>query len=161
MGPDRNGQAKFTSKGSRGRVTPGHGEWSLPGPWLGICLGFWKKSKTAKKKKIKNNISKFIWKLTENSKNPYSVCNDDSTVPHIIEQYENASTKMLDRWSVLTYDGPLFQEHNSSGSSSETRKRDFLIGLMKFTVKNLCLNLSLKILPSYILDQESPFVWLV
>ena len=49
-----------------------------------------------------------------------SVCNDDSSVPHIIEQYESASTKMLDRWSVLTYDGPLFLEQPASGSSSET-----------------------------------------
>ena len=58
-------------------------------------------------------------------------------MPHIIEQYENASTKMLDRWSVLTYDGPLFQEQTgSSGSSSETSSYEGHLSQMLETVLN-------------------------
>ena len=29
-----------------------------------------------------------------------SICDDDSLVPQIIERYQSATTKMLDRWSI-------------------------------------------------------------
>ena len=44
---------------------------------------------------------------------------------------------MLDRWSVLTYDGPLFQEQTgSSGSSSETSSYEGHLSQMLETVLN-------------------------
>ncbi|OQR69194.1 diacylglycerol kinase eta-like [Tropilaelaps mercedesae] len=36
-----------------------------------------------------------------------SVCDDDSQLPQLLEKYERATTKLLDRWSILTYEGPL------------------------------------------------------
>ncbi|XP_076811636.1 diacylglycerol kinase delta-like isoform X2 [Clavelina lepadiformis] len=36
-----------------------------------------------------------------------NMCDDDTQVPSIIERYERASAKLLDRWSVLTYEGKL------------------------------------------------------
>ena len=49
-----------------------------------------------------------------------SVCNDDNTVPQIIERYESANTKMLDRWSVLTYDGPMLLAPSVNATSSSS-----------------------------------------
>ncbi|XP_028967107.1 diacylglycerol kinase eta [Galendromus occidentalis] len=36
-----------------------------------------------------------------------SVCDDDNQLPQLLEKYERATTKLLDRWSILTYEGPL------------------------------------------------------
>lgn len=36
-----------------------------------------------------------------------SVCDDDSQLPQLLEKYERATTKLLDRWSILTYEGIL------------------------------------------------------
>ncbi|NXX99743.1 DGKD kinase, partial [Centropus bengalensis] len=35
-----------------------------------------------------------------------SLCDDDTQLLHILEKLERATTKMLDRWSVLTYEAP-------------------------------------------------------
>ncbi|XP_042219115.1 diacylglycerol kinase eta-like isoform X2 [Homarus americanus] len=32
-----------------------------------------------------------------------SACDDDTHLPHILEKYERATTKMLDRWSIMSY----------------------------------------------------------
>ncbi|KAJ8348780.1 hypothetical protein SKAU_G00273690 [Synaphobranchus kaupii] len=34
------------------------------------------------------------------------LCDDDAQILHILEKLERATTKMLDRWSVMTYEGP-------------------------------------------------------
>ncbi|GAB6019773.1 hypothetical protein CHUAL_001321 [Chamberlinius hualienensis] len=34
-----------------------------------------------------------------------SVCDDDTQLPQLLEKYEKASNKMLDRWSIMTYEG--------------------------------------------------------
>lgn len=34
-----------------------------------------------------------------------SVCDDDNQLPQLLEKYERATTKLLDRWSILTYEG--------------------------------------------------------
>ena len=31
-------------------------------------------------------------------------CDDDTHLPHLLEKYEKAGTKMLDRWSVMTFE---------------------------------------------------------
>ena len=35
------------------------------------------------------------------------VFNDDAKVPTLLEQYACAKTKMLDRWSIMVYEGVL------------------------------------------------------
>ncbi|NWH80735.1 DGKD kinase, partial [Piaya cayana] len=35
-----------------------------------------------------------------------SLCDDDTQLLQILEKLERATTKMLDRWSVLTYEAP-------------------------------------------------------
>ncbi|KAK8725305.1 hypothetical protein OTU49_010807, partial [Cherax quadricarinatus] len=32
-----------------------------------------------------------------------SACDDDTHLPHILEKYERATTKMLDRWSIMSF----------------------------------------------------------
>ncbi|XP_071455595.1 diacylglycerol kinase eta isoform X2 [Hetaerina americana] len=36
-----------------------------------------------------------------------SVCDGDAHLPQLLEKYEKASTKMLDRWSIMTFERPL------------------------------------------------------
>lgn len=36
-----------------------------------------------------------------------SSCDDDAHLPQILERYESASVKMLDRWSVMVYEKPI------------------------------------------------------
>uniref|UniRef100_H2XSS8 DAGKc domain-containing protein n=1 Tax=Ciona intestinalis TaxID=7719 RepID=H2XSS8_CIOIN len=36
-----------------------------------------------------------------------NVCDDDTQVPALIEKYEKSSTKLLDRWSILAYEGTI------------------------------------------------------
>lgn len=31
-------------------------------------------------------------------------CDDDTNLPHLLEKYEKASTKMLDRWSIMIFE---------------------------------------------------------
>ena len=31
-------------------------------------------------------------------------CDDDANLTHLLEKYEKASTKMLDRWSIMTFE---------------------------------------------------------
>lgn len=31
-------------------------------------------------------------------------CDDDTHLPQLLEKYEKASTKMLDRWSIMTFE---------------------------------------------------------
>lgn len=33
-----------------------------------------------------------------------SSCDDDTHLPQLLEKYEKASTKMLDRWSIMTFE---------------------------------------------------------
>lgn len=38
-----------------------------------------------------------------------SSCDDDAHLPQLLERYEKASTKMLDRWSVMVFERPMAQ----------------------------------------------------
>lgn len=39
-------------------------------------------------------------------------CDDDTQLPQILEKLERASTKMLDRWSIMTYEIKIPPKHN-------------------------------------------------
>uniref|UniRef100_A0A673KIY8 Diacylglycerol kinase n=1 Tax=Sinocyclocheilus rhinocerous TaxID=307959 RepID=A0A673KIY8_9TELE len=43
-----------------------------------------------------------------------SACDDDTQLPQILEKLERASTKMLDRWSIMVYETKLPRQHSSS-----------------------------------------------
>uniref|UniRef100_A0A673AXJ6 Diacylglycerol kinase n=1 Tax=Sphaeramia orbicularis TaxID=375764 RepID=A0A673AXJ6_9TELE len=40
-------------------------------------------------------------------------CDDDTQLPQILEKLERASTKMLDRWSIMTYEIKIPPKHNT------------------------------------------------
>lgn len=39
-------------------------------------------------------------------------CDDDTQLPQILEKLERASTKMLDRWSIMTYEIKIPPKHS-------------------------------------------------
>jgi len=41
-------------------------------------------------------------------------CDDDANLPHVLEKYEKATTKMLDRWSVMTFERGVFLKPSMS-----------------------------------------------
>uniref|UniRef100_A0A673ZYK1 diacylglycerol kinase (ATP) n=1 Tax=Salmo trutta TaxID=8032 RepID=A0A673ZYK1_SALTR len=43
-----------------------------------------------------------------------SACDDDAQLPQILEKLERASTKMLDRWSIMVYETKFPRQHSSS-----------------------------------------------
>ncbi|XP_026082792.1 diacylglycerol kinase delta-like isoform X1 [Carassius auratus] len=43
-----------------------------------------------------------------------SACDDDTQLPQILEKLERASTKMLDRWSIMVYETKLPRHHSGS-----------------------------------------------
>ncbi|XP_063763002.1 diacylglycerol kinase delta-like [Eleginops maclovinus] len=43
-----------------------------------------------------------------------SACDDDTQLPQILEKLERASTKMLDRWSIMVYETKFPQQHSAS-----------------------------------------------
>ncbi|XP_035878579.1 diacylglycerol kinase delta isoform X2 [Phyllostomus discolor] len=49
-----------------------------------------------------------------------SACDDDTQLPQILEKLERASTKMLDRWSVMAYETKLRRQASSSATGTGT-----------------------------------------
>ncbi|XP_056140027.1 diacylglycerol kinase delta-like isoform X1 [Lampris incognitus] len=43
-----------------------------------------------------------------------SACDDDTLLPQILEKLERASTKMLDRWSIMVYETKFPRQHSTS-----------------------------------------------
>ncbi|XP_034404364.1 diacylglycerol kinase delta-like isoform X2 [Cyclopterus lumpus] len=43
-----------------------------------------------------------------------SACDDDTQLPQILEKLERASTKMLDRWSIMVYETKFPRQHSGS-----------------------------------------------
>ncbi|XP_061733802.1 diacylglycerol kinase delta-like isoform X2 [Nerophis ophidion] len=43
-----------------------------------------------------------------------SACDDDAQLPQILEKLERASTKMLDRWSIMVYETKFPRQHSAS-----------------------------------------------
>uniref|UniRef100_A0A8I3S609 Diacylglycerol kinase n=1 Tax=Canis lupus familiaris TaxID=9615 RepID=A0A8I3S609_CANLF len=48
-----------------------------------------------------------------------SACDDDTQLPQILEKLERASTKMLDRWSVMAYETKLPRQASSSTGTED------------------------------------------
>ncbi|KAK2831071.1 hypothetical protein Q7C36_016157 [Tachysurus vachellii] len=48
-----------------------------------------------------------------------SACDDDTQLPQILEKLERASTKMLDRWSIMVYETKIPRQHSSSTVTEE------------------------------------------
>ncbi|XP_057711626.1 diacylglycerol kinase eta [Corythoichthys intestinalis] len=47
------------------------------------------------------------------------LCDDDAQLLQILEKLERATTKMLDRWSVMTYEVPATSKHAPSGKEDD------------------------------------------
>ncbi|XP_077398258.1 diacylglycerol kinase delta [Festucalex cinctus] len=48
-----------------------------------------------------------------------SACDDDTQLPQILEKLERASTKMLDRWSVMVYESKFARQHSASSVAED------------------------------------------
>ncbi|XP_051934670.1 diacylglycerol kinase delta-like isoform X2 [Hippocampus zosterae] len=48
-----------------------------------------------------------------------SACDDDAQLPQILEKLERASTKMLDRWSIMVYESKFPRRHFASGAADD------------------------------------------
>ncbi|PNJ35067.1 DGKD isoform 1, partial [Pongo abelii] len=79
-----------------------------------------------------------------------SACDDDTQLPQILEKLERASTKMLDRWSVMAYEAKLPRQASSS-TVTEDLSEDSEVQQILFYEDSVAAHLS-KILTS---DQHS------
>ncbi|XP_072247904.1 diacylglycerol kinase delta isoform X1 [Leuresthes tenuis] len=48
-----------------------------------------------------------------------SACDDDTQLPQILEKLERASTKMLDRWSIMVYETKFPRQHSASTATED------------------------------------------
>ncbi|GFY52065.1 diacylglycerol kinase delta [Trichonephila inaurata madagascariensis] len=48
-----------------------------------------------------------------------SSCNDDAQLPQMLENYEKATVKSLDRWCIMTYEKSVLAPRKSSGQKTE------------------------------------------
>ncbi|XP_029470937.1 diacylglycerol kinase delta isoform X3 [Rhinatrema bivittatum] len=79
-----------------------------------------------------------------------SACDDDTQLPQILEKLERASTKMLDRWSIMVYETKLPRQASSS-NVTEDFSEDSEVQQILFYEDSVAAHLS-KILSS---DQHS------
>uniref|UniRef100_A0A4W3I4E3 Diacylglycerol kinase n=1 Tax=Callorhinchus milii TaxID=7868 RepID=A0A4W3I4E3_CALMI len=79
-----------------------------------------------------------------------SACDDDTQLPQILEKLERASTKMLDRWSIMVYETKI-PRHSSSSTVTEDFSDDSEVQQISFYEDSVAAHLS-KILTS---DQHS------
>ncbi|OXB65311.1 hypothetical protein ASZ78_001618 [Callipepla squamata] len=79
-----------------------------------------------------------------------SACDDDTQLPQILEKLERASTKMLDRWSIMVYETKLPRQASSS-TVTEDFSEDSEVQKILFYEDSVAAHLS-KILTS---DQHS------
>ncbi|XP_036175846.1 diacylglycerol kinase delta isoform X4 [Myotis myotis] len=80
-----------------------------------------------------------------------SACDDDTQLPQILEKLERASTKMLDRWSVMAYETKLPRQASSSTVVTEDFSEGSEVQQILFYEDSVAAHLS-KILTS---DQHS------
>ncbi|XP_045701585.1 diacylglycerol kinase delta isoform X2 [Phyllostomus hastatus] len=81
-----------------------------------------------------------------------SACDDDTQLPQILEKLERASTKMLDRWSVMAYETKLRRQASSAtGTGTEDLSEGSEVQQILFYEDSVAAHLS-KILTS---DQHS------
>uniref|UniRef100_A0A8K9XZM1 Diacylglycerol kinase n=1 Tax=Oncorhynchus mykiss TaxID=8022 RepID=A0A8K9XZM1_ONCMY len=61
-------------------------------------------------------------------------CDDDTQLPQILEKLERASTKMLDRWSIMTYEIKLPSKHSGPVTPDDTDDGQFQISAYEDSV---------------------------
>ncbi|XP_052005043.1 diacylglycerol kinase eta-like isoform X1 [Xyrauchen texanus] len=61
-------------------------------------------------------------------------CDDDTQLPQILEKLERASTKMLDRWSIMTYEIKIPPKHSCPATPEETEDGQFQISAYEDSV---------------------------
>ncbi|KAJ8004654.1 hypothetical protein DPEC_G00138570 [Dallia pectoralis] len=61
-------------------------------------------------------------------------CDDDTQLPQILEKLERASTKMLDRWSIMTYEIKLPSKHSGPATPDDTDDGQFQISAYEDSV---------------------------
>nr|XP_020827764.1 diacylglycerol kinase delta isoform X1 [Phascolarctos cinereus]XP_020827772.1 diacylglycerol kinase delta isoform X1 [Phascolarctos cinereus] len=80
-----------------------------------------------------------------------SACDDDTQLPQILEKLERASTKMLDRWSIMVYETKLPRQASSSTVPEDFSEDSEVVQQILFYEDSVAAHLS-KILTS---DQHS------
>uniref|UniRef100_A0A8C9VX14 Diacylglycerol kinase n=1 Tax=Scleropages formosus TaxID=113540 RepID=A0A8C9VX14_SCLFO len=61
-------------------------------------------------------------------------CDDDTQLPQILEKLERASTKMLDRWSIMTYEIKIPPKHSCPTTPEESEECQFQISAYEDSV---------------------------
>ncbi|XP_037950398.1 diacylglycerol kinase eta isoform X4 [Teleopsis dalmanni] len=66
-----------------------------------------------------------------------SSCDDDAHLPQILERYESASTKMLDRWSIMVFEKAIAVQPKTPKMSLSSAQEALLTGMVTSANQNL------------------------
>lgn len=67
-----------------------------------------------------------------------SSCDDDAHLPQILERYESASTKMLDRWSIMVFEKAISMSASKASKMSLSSEQEALLtGMLTSANENL------------------------
>lgn len=66
-----------------------------------------------------------------------SSCDDDAHLPQILERYETASTKMLDRWSIMVFEKAIAVQPKVPKMSLSSELEALLTGMVTAANENL------------------------
>ncbi|XP_073819410.1 diacylglycerol kinase eta isoform X3 [Musca autumnalis] len=66
-----------------------------------------------------------------------SSCDDDAHLPQILERYETASTKMLDRWSIMVFEKAIAVQPKMPKMSLSSEQEALLTGMITSANENL------------------------
>ncbi|XP_046804987.1 diacylglycerol kinase eta isoform X7 [Lucilia cuprina] len=66
-----------------------------------------------------------------------SSCDDDAHLPQILERYETASTKMLDRWSIMVFEKAISMQPKVPKMSLSSEQEALLTGMVTAANENL------------------------
>ncbi|XP_036330507.1 diacylglycerol kinase eta-like [Rhagoletis pomonella] len=66
-----------------------------------------------------------------------SSCDDDAHLPQILERYESASTKMLDRWSIMVFEKAIAVQPKTPKMSLSSAQEALLTGMITAANLNL------------------------
>ncbi|XP_037891184.1 diacylglycerol kinase eta isoform X3 [Glossina fuscipes] len=66
-----------------------------------------------------------------------SSCDDDAHLPQILERYESASTKMLDRWSIMVFEKAVSVPSKTPKMSLSSEQEALLTGMVTSANQNL------------------------
>ncbi|XP_065354344.1 diacylglycerol kinase eta isoform X2 [Calliphora vicina] len=67
-----------------------------------------------------------------------SSCDDDAHLPQVLERYETASTKMLDRWSIMVFEKAISVQPKVPKMSLSSEQEALLTGMVTAANENLC-----------------------